>query len=110
MDGVALRVPVPDGSITDIVATLKSTVTPATVNQALQEASAEERLRGILRVTDEALVSRDIIGDPHSSIVDAESTMVLRDRVVKVLAWYDNEWGYSARLADFAHLMQRKGL
>jgi glyceraldehyde 3-phosphate dehydrogenase len=91
MDGVALRVPVPDGSITDIVATLRSSVTAD-------------------RVTDEALVSRDIIGDPHSSIVDAESTMVLRDHVVKVLAWYDNEWGYSARLADFVLLMLQEGL
>jgi len=110
MDGVALRVPVPDGSITDIVATLKSSVTADSVNQELREASFQKRLRGILRVTDEALVSRDIIGDPHSSIVDAESTMVLRDHVVKVLAWYDNEWGYSARLADFALLMLQKGL
>jgi glyceraldehyde 3-phosphate dehydrogenase len=110
MDGVALRVPVPDGSITDIVATLRSSVTADTVNRALEEASAEERLRGILRVTDEALVSRDIIGDPHSSIVDAESTMVLRDHVVKVLAWYDNEWGYSARLTDFVLLMLQEGL
>ncbi|MCB1036048.1 MAG: aldehyde dehydrogenase, partial [Acidobacteria bacterium] len=56
----------------------------------------------------EALVSRDILGDPHSSIVDAESTMVLRDRVVKILSWYDNEWGYSARLGDFARLMASK--
>ena len=96
--------------ITDIVATLKSFVTADAVNSALKEASAEERLSCILRVTDEALVSRDIIGDPHSSIVDAESTLVLRDRVVKVLAWYDNEWGYSARLADFALLMLQKGL
>jgi len=110
MDGVALRVPVPDGSITDIVATLRSSAAADAVNRALEEASAEERLRGIMRVTDEALVSRDIIGDPHSSIVDAESTMVLRDHVVKVLAWYDNEWGYSARLADFALLMLQKGL
>jgi glyceraldehyde 3-phosphate dehydrogenase len=110
MDGMALRVPVPDGSITDIVAKLESSVTAEDVNNALQEASQEERFRGILRVTEEALVSRDILGDPHSSIVDAESTMVLMDRVVKVLAWYDNEWGYSARLADFALFMLKKGI
>ncbi len=109
MDGMALRVPVPDGSITDIVATVKKPVTAEQINGALRSAAEQERLRGILRVTDEALVSRDIIGDPHSSIVDAESTIVLRDRVVKVLAWYDNEWGYSARMADFARLMVRKG-
>lgn len=110
MDGMALRVPIPDGSITDIVANLESSVSADEVNQALWDASQEDRFAGILRVTDEALVSRDIIGDPHSSIVDAESTLVLMDRVVKVLVWYDNEWGYSARLADFAQLMAERGL
>jgi glyceraldehyde 3-phosphate dehydrogenase len=109
MDGMALRVPVPDGSITDIVATLKTDVTAETVNAALAEAAGKAPLAGILRVSDEALVSRDILGDPHSSIVDAESTMVLRDRVVKVLSWYDNEWGYSSRLADFAQLIAERG-
>lgn len=105
MDGLALRVPVPDGSLTDIVATLKTPVTADAVNGALLRAAHEPPLAGILRVSDECLVSRDIIGDPHSSIVDAESTMVLRDQVVKVLSWYDNEWGYSARLTDFAALV-----
>lgn len=102
MDGMAFRVPVPDGSVVDAVIAVSTDVTAESVNEALREASREEELAGILRVTDEALVSRDILGDPHSSIVDAESTMVLRDRVVKVVSWYDNEWGYSARLADFA--------
>ncbi|HYO15050.1 MAG TPA: type I glyceraldehyde-3-phosphate dehydrogenase [Thermoanaerobaculia bacterium] len=102
MDGMAFRVPVPDGSICDIVALLGRDVTAGDVNEALREAAEQPRLRRILRVTDEALVSQDIVGDTHSSIVDAESTMVLRDRVVKVLSWYDNEWGYSARLVDFA--------
>ncbi|MDX1630607.1 MAG: type I glyceraldehyde-3-phosphate dehydrogenase [Thermoanaerobaculia bacterium] len=102
MDGMAFRVPVPDGSVVDLVASLNTDVTAESVNRALREASREKELAGILRVTDEALVSRDILGDPHSSIVDAESTMVLRDRIVKIVAWYDNEWGYSARLADFA--------
>jgi glyceraldehyde 3-phosphate dehydrogenase len=105
IDGMAMRVPVPDGSITDIVATLKKEVTPETVNAALRDAATTSELKGILRVSDEAIVSHDILGDPHSSIVDAESTMVLRDHVVKVLAWYDNEWGYSARLVDFAGLI-----
>ena len=99
---MALRVPVPDGSLTDIVATLQKDVTIAEVNGALQQASENPDLKGILRVTDEALVSQDIIGDPHSSIVDAQSTIVMRGRVVKVLTWYDNEWGYSSRLVDFA--------
>jgi len=105
MDGMALRVPVPDGSITDIVATLKTDVTAEAVNAALAEADARPPLAGILRATEEAPISRDILGDPHSSIVDAESTLVLRDRVVKVLSWYDNEWGCSARLVDFAHFI-----
>jgi glyceraldehyde 3-phosphate dehydrogenase len=102
MDGMAFRVPIPDGSVVDAVALLGTDVDVDAVNGALAEASESEALRGILRVTEEALVSRDILGDTHSSIVDAESTMVLRERVVKVVAWYDNEWGYSARLADFA--------
>jgi glyceraldehyde-3-phosphate dehydrogenase type I len=107
IDGMAVRVPVPDGSITDIVAMLQKNVTAEEVNQALREAAGKSDLDGILRVTDEAIVSRDILGDPHSSIVDADSTMVLRDRVVKILAWYDNEWGYSARLVDFAGVLGR---
>jgi glyceraldehyde 3-phosphate dehydrogenase len=107
MDGMAFRVPVPDGSICDIVALLGRDVTADDVNHAFREAAEQPRLRKILRVTDEALVSQDIVGDTHSSIVDAESTMVLRDRVVKVLSWYDNEWGYSARLVDFACFLGR---
>jgi len=110
MDGIALRVPVPDGSVTDIVATLKTGVTVDTVNGALREAAETPRYRGILRVTDEALVSHDIIGDTHSATVDAESTMVLAERVVKLLVWYDNEWGYAGRLADFAQLMAERGV
>ena len=104
MDGMAFRVPVENGSVCDIVAHLDGEVTVEAVNQALADA-AEGPMRGVLRVTDEALVSRDIIGDPHSSIVDAESTMVLQGRVVKVISWYDNEWGYSARLVDMAGLI-----
>ncbi|HVR31339.1 MAG TPA: type I glyceraldehyde-3-phosphate dehydrogenase [Acidimicrobiia bacterium] len=105
MDGMAFRVPVEDGSVCDVVATLQTTVSVSDVVGALTDAS-EASMRGVLRVTDEALVSRDIIGDPHSSIVDAESTMVLRENVVKVVSWYDNEWGYSARLVDMAaHVM-----
>jgi glyceraldehyde 3-phosphate dehydrogenase len=104
MDGMAFRVPVENGSVCDVVVQLKTEVTDDEVNTALAEA-ADGSMNGVLRVTDEALVSRDIIGDPHSSIVDAQSTMVLRDRVVKVVSWYDNEWGYSARLVDMTALM-----
>ena len=107
MDGMAFRVPVEDGSVCDVVAHLGVEVTTADVDAALREA-AETSLRGVLRVTDEALVSRDIIGDPHSSIVDAGSTMVLQGRVAKVVSWYDNEWGYSARLADVAGLVRAR--
>jgi glyceraldehyde-3-phosphate dehydrogenase type I len=101
MDGMAFRVPVEDGSVTDITAVVERWVTVDEVNETLERAAAD-RMRGVLRVTSEALVSRDIIGDRHSSIVDAESTLVLGGRVVKVVAWYDNEWGYSARLVDLA--------
>jgi len=104
-DGMAFRVPVPDGSVTDVTAALEQDVTAEAVNDALREAAARPPLQGILRVTDEELVSCDILGDPHSSIVDAASTMVLKDRIVKVVSWYDNEWGYSARLVDFAALV-----
>jgi glyceraldehyde-3-phosphate dehydrogenase type I len=110
MTGMAMRVPVPDGSVTDMVVSLQKDATPAQVNEALQEASEKPPLKGILRVTHEALVSRDIIGDPHSSIVDAPSTLMLGKRVAKVLAWYDNEWGYSARLVDFAGFLAQRGL
>ncbi|MBN2240726.1 MAG: type I glyceraldehyde-3-phosphate dehydrogenase [Dehalococcoidales bacterium] len=104
MTGMAMRVPVPDGSLTDIVATLKTDVTADEVNNVLISVAEKPEMRDILRISDEALVSHDIIGDSHSAIVDMENTMVLQNRVVKILSWYDNEWGYSARLADFASI------
>lgn len=110
MTGMAMRVPVPNGSVTDMMVSIEKDATAEQINETLREASERSPLQGILRVTDEALVSRDIIGDPHSSIVDAQSTMVLKNRVVKILSWYDNEWGYSARLVDFAGFMAGKGL
>jgi glyceraldehyde-3-phosphate dehydrogenase type I len=100
--GMALRVPVPDGSVTDLVVQLRKDVTEAEVNDAMRRAAETSELQGIVRVTDEALVSGDVVGDTHSAVVDAESTMVVNRRVAKVLAWYDNEWGYAARLVDFA--------
>lgn len=103
VSGMAMRVPIPDGSITDISALLRRRTSPGEINQVLEQAAAEGPLAGILRVSDELLVSCDILGDPHSSIVDADSTMVLDGTMAKVLAWYDNEWGYSARLVDFVH-------
>jgi glyceraldehyde 3-phosphate dehydrogenase len=110
MDGMAMRVPVPDGSVTDIVASLKREVTSEEVNDTLRRASEQPYLKGVLRVTEEAIVSRDIIGDPHSATVDAMSTKVMRNSVAKILSWYDNEWGYSSRLVDFAKFIAERGL
>src|SRR5690606_2433264 len=104
MDGMAYRVPVEDGSVTDIVAMLSRDVTVDEVHEALADA-AEDRMKGVLRLTEEELVSRDIIGDPHSSIVDTKSTMLLNNNVVKVVSWYDNEWGYSARMVDMCAIV-----
>jgi glyceraldehyde 3-phosphate dehydrogenase len=110
MTGMAMRVPVPDGSITDIVAALKKDTSPEEINDVFKAAAEKPELKGILRVSEEALVSRDILGDFHSAIVDAESTTVLRQRVAKVLSWYDNEWGYTSRLVDFSLFMGKKGI
>ena len=99
ISGTSLRVPVADGSITDLVVTVEKTdVTVEEVNAAF-EAAAEGPMKGILRYSEEPLVSTDIIGDPHSVIFDAQSTMVT-DGLVKVFGWYDNEMGYSTRLVD----------
>jgi len=107
--GLALRVPTPTGSIVDFVADLNQEVTVEQVNQAFRTA-AEGSLKGILNYCEEPLVSMDCKGDPASSILDALSTMVIGGNMVKVLAWYDNEWGYSCRLADMAAYIVDKGL
>ena len=101
IDGMALRVPVSDGSIADMVLTLKKEVNKEEINKVLRDAS-ETELKGIMEYTEEPIVSSDIIGNPHSSIVDSLSTMVLGDKskIVKVLSWYDNEWGFACRLID----------
>ncbi len=98
--GLALRVPVPSGSIVDFVAELSQEVTVEQVNNAFKKAASSGRLKGILRYTEDEIVSSDIIGEKHSSIVDGLSTMVIGN-TVKVLAWYDNEFGYANRLAEF---------
>lgn len=98
LSGTALRVPVVDGSITDFVAMVDEEVTMESVNAAFRKA-ADGSLRGIVRYTEDPIVSSDIIGDPHSVIFDAASTMV-SGNTVKVFGWYDNEWGYSSRLVD----------
>lgn len=108
LDGVAYRVPVPTVSMCDFVADLEKEVTVEDVNGAFKSA-ARDKLNGILRYCDEPLVSSDFKGDPASSIFDALSTMAMGN-MVKVLAWYDNEWGYSCRLADLALYIASKGL
>ncbi|HEY6583772.1 MAG TPA: type I glyceraldehyde-3-phosphate dehydrogenase [Gaiellaceae bacterium] len=99
LDGMALRVPVPDGSVTDLVCVLSREVSAEEVNDAFRSAAGEDQWDGIIQFSDEALVSADIVGNPHSLIVDGLSTMA-NGRMVKVIGWYDNEWGYSCRLAD----------
>ena len=109
LHGLAFRVPVPTVSVVDLVADLAKEVTVEQVNQALREA-AEGPLSGILEYCQQELVSMDFKGNPASSIVDAPSTMVIAGNMVKVLAWYDNEWGYSCRLADLAAYIADQGL
>ncbi|MDP6357484.1 MAG: type I glyceraldehyde-3-phosphate dehydrogenase, partial [Planctomycetota bacterium] len=99
LDGMAMRVPVPDGSIVDLVVDVDASTTAEEVNAALKEA-AEGELKGILEYSEDPLVSSDIIGNTHSSIVDAQSTSVMDHNMVKVISWYDNEWGYSNRVVD----------
>ena len=104
MDGMAMRVPVPDGSVTDLVCVLKEEVSADQVNQAYRAASESEQLRGILEYTEDPIVSSDIVGNPHSCIFDSLSTMSIGN-LVKVIGWYDNEWGYSNRLVDLVGLV-----
>jgi glyceraldehyde 3-phosphate dehydrogenase len=99
IDGMAMRVPTPDVSIVDLSAELEKDVTVEQLNDAFRKA-ANGSLKGVLAVSDEPLVSVDYIGNPASSIVDLLSTFVIGDRMVKVMSWYDNEWGYSNRVVD----------
>ncbi len=105
LNGLAIRAPVPDGSITDFTALLAREATKEEVNNAFREA-ANTYLKGVLRYEEEPLVSTDIVGDPHSCVFDAQSTMVI-GRMVKVMGWYDNEWGYSNRMIDLTLLLAR---
>ena len=98
LDGFALRVPTPDGSITDLVAILKTEVTVDEINAAMKEA-ADGPMKGILEYCIDPIVSADIVGDPHSNIFDSLSTMA-NGKLVKIVGWYDNEWGYSCRVVD----------
>ena len=108
LDGIAMRVPVPDGSIVDLNVQLKTDVNADDIRQAVKEASATDRLNSILQYEDTPIVSSDIIGNPHSSIFDAPFTAVVDKRFVKTLNWYDNEWGYSNRVVDLINLFSDK--
>jgi glyceraldehyde 3-phosphate dehydrogenase len=108
-NGYALRVPTPTVSIVDFVAELEKGATKDEVNAALR-AAAEGELKGILRYSEEPLVSTDFKGEDHSSIVDGLLTTVVGENMVKVVAWYDNEWGYACRVADLTHYLAQQGL
>ena len=107
--GMALRVPTPTGSVTDFVAELGKNATEEDVNDAYREA-AGSHMAGLVEYTEEPIVSSDIIRNPHSSIIDGLSTMSMQGNMVKVVGWYDNEWGYSCRTADLAAFLADKGL
>ena len=109
LNGFALRVPTPNVSVTDLVVELEKEATKESINAAFRKA-AEGELKGILGVSDLPLVSKDFNGDARSSIVDADLTMVMEGNMAKVVAWYDNEWGYSSRIVDLAVYMSKRGL
>ena len=109
LNGVAFRVPTATGSITDFTAMVSKDVTAEQINEAYA-AAANGAMKGIIEYNDEPLVSSDYKGNPHSCIIDGLSTMVMENRMVKVMGWYDNEWGYSCRTADLAALMSDKGI
>lgn len=109
LNGFALRVPTPNVSVTDLVVELEKEATKESINAVFRKA-AEGELKGILGVSDLPLVSKDFNGDARSSIVDADLTMVMEGNMAKVVAWYDNEWGYSSRIVDLAVYMSKRGL
>lgn len=108
LTGISLRVPVADGSITDLTAVLKRNVTKDEINAAIK-AAADGPMKGILQYTLDPLVSSDIIGNPHSSIFMGEWTQVIEGNMVKILSWYDNEWGYSNRVVELARKLAKLG-
>ena len=109
LDGYSMRVPTPDVSVVDLVAVLEKPTTTEQVNAALKSAS-EGALKGILGYTEDPVVSSDMLHNPNSSIVDSQMTKVLDGNLVKVLAWYDNEWGYSMRIVDMIDFVAKQGL
>ena len=109
LDGISVRVPTPNVSLTDLSATVEQEVTVESINQAFNKA-ASGSLKGILQYSNEPLVSNDFKGNPHSSILDAPFTKVIGKHSLKVLSWYDNEWGFSCRVRDLVHYISEKGL
>ena len=109
LDGISIRVPTPNVSVVDLVAQVEKETTAAAVNAAFA-AAADDTLKGILQVATDPLVSTDFKGNPHSSIVDAAYTSVMEGDFVKLLSWYDNEWGYSSRCVDLVKFLAKQGL
>ncbi|MCP2519884.1 type I glyceraldehyde-3-phosphate dehydrogenase [Candidatus Aminicenantes bacterium AC-335-B20] len=107
IDGIAIRVPTPNVSVVDLIALVEKKVTREDVNEAFKKA-AQGKLKGILDYTDEELVSVDYLANPHSAIVDGPFTRITDDNLIKVLAWYDNEWGYSCRVRDLIKYMKER--
>ena len=111
LDGTSMRVPVPDGSVIDLTAQVSKATTIEEVNAAFKAAAAKKPLLGVLEYTDDPVVSSDVLHQPCSALFDAQSTMVMQGKMVKVVAWYDNEWGYSTRVVDlvqYAHGLGKK--
>ena len=109
LNGLAMRVPTPTVSVVDVVFDIEKEATVEDINNALKVA-ADSEMKGILGYTEEPLVSMDFRGDERSSIVDGLSTMVMENKMVKILSWYDNEWGYSNRLADLVSYVIKQGI
>ena len=107
LDGIAIRVPVPTGSATDFVCELEKETTIEEINK-LFKSVAENELKNVIQYTDEPLVSSDIVGNPNSCIFDSLSTHVMDGKFIKILGWYDNEWGYSSRMVDMVKIIMEK--
>jgi glyceraldehyde 3-phosphate dehydrogenase len=107
LNGGSFRVPTPDGSVTDFVATLKNKATVEEINAAFKAAATDASYKGVLEYSDEPLVQADIVGNPHSCIFDSQLTLTLGDKFVKVVGWYDNEWGYSNRCVQMLEMLSK---
>jgi len=105
LNGGAFRVPTPDGSVTDFTAILEKKATVESINEAFKNAASDASYKGVLEFSDEPLVSRDIVGNPHSCVFDSKLTMVHGGKFVKVVGWYDNEWGYSNRCVEMLEML-----